>query len=119
MPDQARPVFPAVSQAGLHPGRVICCEGDKEEEVLASMEEGLSFRGFRAFVGELVRLPMTESRRLYLAAEKTGTMTLALRRWQLPIMASRRPRRRGGESACCRLSRCQWQAWAGRGGWPN
>ncbi len=38
--------FPAISQAGLHPDRVIFCEGDKEEDVLASMEEGLSFGGF-------------------------------------------------------------------------
>lgn len=30
--------FPAISQAGLHPDRVIFCEGDKEEEVLASMK---------------------------------------------------------------------------------
>jgi len=32
--------FPAIAQAGLHPDRVIFCEGDKEEDVLASMEEG-------------------------------------------------------------------------------
>jgi len=80
--------FPAISQAGLHPDRVIFCEGDKEEEVLASMEEGLSFGGFGAVVGELVRLPMTASRRLHLAAEKTGTMGLALRRWRRQAEAS-------------------------------
>lgn len=80
--------FPAISQAGLHPDRVIFCEGDKEEEVLASMEEGLSFGGFGAVVGELVRLPMTASRRLHLAAEKTGTMALALRRWRRQAEAS-------------------------------
>jgi len=80
--------FPAVSQAGLHPDRVIFCEGDREEEVLASMEEGLSFGGFGAVVGELVRLPMTASRRLHLAAEKTGTMALALRRWRRQAEAS-------------------------------
>lgn len=80
--------FPAISQAGLHPDRVIFCEGDKEEDVLASMEEGLTFGGFGAVVGELVRLPMTASRRLHLAAEKTGTMALAVRRWRRQAEAS-------------------------------
>ncbi|EUB98036.1 hypothetical protein PMI07_006350 [Rhizobium sp. CF080] len=80
--------FPAISQAGLHPDRVIFCEADKEEDVLASMEEGLSFGGLGAVVGELVRLPMTVSRRLQLAAEKTGTMALVVRRWRRQTEAS-------------------------------
>lgn len=79
---------PALSQAGLHPDRVIYCEADKEEDVLASMEEGLSFGGLAAVVGELVRLPMTQSRRLQLAAEKTGTMGLIVRRWRRQTEAS-------------------------------
>lgn len=73
---------PSISQAGLHPDRVIYVEADKEEDVLASFEEGLSFGGLGAVVGEIVRLPMTASRRLQLAAEKSGTMGLALRRWR-------------------------------------
>jgi protein ImuA len=73
---------PALSQAGLHPDRVIYCEADREDDVLASMEEGLAFGGLAAVVGELVRLPMTASRRLQLAAEKTGTMGLVVRRWR-------------------------------------
>ena len=56
--------------------------------MLASMEEGLSFGGLAAVVGELVRLPMTSSRRLQLAAEKTGTMGFALRRWRRQSEAS-------------------------------
>ncbi|OHV82621.1 ImuA family protein [Rhizobium sp. LCM 4573] len=79
---------PAVSQAGLHPDRVIYCEGDKDEDVLASMEEGLSFGGFAAVVGELVRLPMTASRRLHLAAEKTGSLGIVVRRWRRQTEAS-------------------------------
>lgn len=79
---------PAVAQAGLHPDRVIYCEGDKDEDVLASMEEGLSFGGFGAVVGELVRLPMTASRRLHLAAEKTGSLGLVVRRWRRQTEAS-------------------------------
>ncbi len=79
---------PALSQAGLHPDRVIYCEAGKEEDVLASMEEGLSFGGLAAVVGELVRLPMTASRRLQLAAEKTGTLGLVVRRWRRQTEAS-------------------------------
>ena len=79
---------PALSQAGLHPDRVIYCQADKEEDVLASMEEGLSFGGLAAVVGELVRLPMTASRRLQLAAEKTGTIGLVVRRWRRQTEAS-------------------------------
>lgn len=74
--------FPALAQVGLHPDRVIFVESDKEEDVLANMEEGLAFGGLGAVVGELVRLPMVGSRRLQLAAERTGTMALAVRRWR-------------------------------------
>jgi len=74
--------FPALAQVGLHPDRVIFVESDKEEDVLANMEEGLSFGGLGAVVGELVRLPMVASRKLQLAAERTGTIALAVRRWR-------------------------------------
>ena len=74
--------FPALAQAGLDANRVIFVEGDKEEDVLASMEEALSFGGLGAVIGELVRLPMVASRRLQLAAEKTGTMAIVVRRWR-------------------------------------
>jgi protein ImuA len=74
--------FPALAEVGLHAARVIFVESDKEEDVLANMEEGLSFGGLGAVVGELVRLPMVGSRRLQLAAERTGTMALAIRRWR-------------------------------------
>ncbi|MBX5272626.1 damage-inducible mutagenesis protein [Rhizobium sp. NLR17b] len=74
--------FPALAQVGLHPDRVIFVESDREEDVLANMEEGLSFGGLGAVVGELVRLPMVSSRRLQLAAERTGTMALVVRRWR-------------------------------------
>ncbi len=74
--------FPALAEVGLHADRVMFVESDKEEDVLANMEEGLSYGGLGAVVGELVRLPMVGSRRLQLAAEKTGTMALAVRRWR-------------------------------------
>lgn len=74
--------FPAIAQAGLDPNRVIFVESDREEDVLASMEEALAYGGLGAVVAELVRLPMKASRRLQLAAEKKGTIGLVVRRWR-------------------------------------
>ncbi|ACM36642.1 MULTISPECIES: ImuA family protein [Rhizobium/Agrobacterium group] len=74
--------FPALAQVGLDANRVIFVEGDTEKDVLASMEEALSYGGLGAVVGELVRLPMLASRRLQLAAEKKGTLALVVRRWR-------------------------------------
>ncbi|MDW5316899.1 ImuA family protein [Rhizobium sp. PL01] len=79
---------PALTQAGLHHDRVIYVEADREEDVLANFEEGLRFGGVGGVVAELVRLPMTASRRLQLAAEASGTIGIALRRWRRPTEAA-------------------------------
>ena len=79
---------PALVQAGLHQDRVIYVEADREEDVLVNFEEGLRFGGLGAVVAELVRLPMTASRRLQLVAEASGTIGIALRRWRRPIEAA-------------------------------
>jgi protein ImuA len=50
--------------------------------VLACFEEGLRHRGLGAVVAEVARLSMTASRRLQLAAEGTGTIGIAIRRWR-------------------------------------
>ncbi|CAN7694401.1 ImuA family protein [Rhizobium sp. LjRoot30] len=73
---------PALAQVGLHPDRVIYVEAIREEYVLESAEEALRFGGIAAVVAEVVRLPMTASRRLQLAAEGSGTMGLIIRRWR-------------------------------------
>jgi protein ImuA len=73
---------PGLAQAGLAPDRVICVEAGDDKTVLACMEEGLRHGGLGAVVGEIARLPMTASRRLQLAAEGTGTLGIALRRWR-------------------------------------
>ncbi len=73
---------PAFSQAGLAPDRVIYVEAGDDKAVLACMEEGLRHGAIGAVVGEVTRLPMTASRRLQLAAEGTGTIGIALRRWR-------------------------------------
>ena len=69
-----------LARVGLHPDRVIYCETWKDAEVLPAMEEGLRHGGLAGVVGELVRLPLTPSRRLQLAAESSGVIALALRR---------------------------------------
>lgn len=73
---------PAIAQAGLPPGRVIYVEAGDEVSVLACFEEGLRHGGPTAVVAELARLSMTASRRLQLAAESSGAIGIALRRWR-------------------------------------
>src|ERR1700753_3707784 len=71
---------PALARVGLHPDRVIYCETWKDAEVLPAMEEGLRHGGLAGVVGELVKLPLTPSRRLQLAAETSGVLAFVLRR---------------------------------------
>jgi protein ImuA len=79
---------PAIAQAGLGPDRVIYVEAGDEESVLACFEEGLRHGGLGSVVAEVSRLSMTGSRRLQLAAESSGTIGLALRRWRRQTDAS-------------------------------
>lgn len=72
---------PALAQAGLAPDRVIYVEAGDDKSVLACMEEGLRHGGLGAVVAEVARLSMTTSRRLQLAAEGTGSIGIAIRRW--------------------------------------
>lgn len=73
---------PALAQAGLPPDRVIYVEAGDDKTVLACVEEGLRHGELGAVVAEIGRLSMTASRRLQLAAEGTGAIGLALRRWR-------------------------------------
>ncbi|MDW9652904.1 damage-inducible protein [Sinorhizobium meliloti] len=79
---------PALAQAGLASDRVIYVEAGDEKTVLACIEEGLRHGGLGAVVGEVARLSMTGSRRLQLAAESSGTIGIALRRWRRQTEAS-------------------------------
>jgi protein ImuA len=77
----AQDIFaPGLACAGLAPGRVLHVAAPDEKTVLLVMEEALRHPALGGVVGELARLPMVASRRLALAAEKTGIMALALRR---------------------------------------
>lgn len=73
---------PSFAQVGLKPDRVIYVEADDDKNVLACMEEGLRHGGLGSVVGEVARLGMTASRRLQLAAEGTGAIGIAIRRWR-------------------------------------
>ncbi|MGD9844744.1 MAG: ImuA family protein [Variibacter sp.] len=73
---------PALAQAGLAPARVIYVECGDEKSLLTCFEEGLRHPGLGAAVGEVARLSMTASRRLQLAAESSGGIGLAVRRWR-------------------------------------
>jgi protein ImuA len=79
---------PAIAQAGLGPDRVIYVEAGDEQGVLSCFEEGLRHGGLGSVVAEVSRLSMTGSRRLQLAAESSGTIGLALRRWRRQAEAS-------------------------------
>lgn len=73
---------PALAQAGLHPDRLIQVEAGDEKALLACFEEGLRHGGLGAVVAETARLSMPASRRLQLAAEGSGTIGVAIRRWR-------------------------------------
>jgi len=75
---------PALAQAGLHPDRVIYAEVGDEKTVLACFEEALRHGGLAGVVGEVATLSMTASRRLQLAAEGSGALAIAIRRWRRP-----------------------------------
>jgi protein ImuA len=79
---------PALAQAGLVPDRVIYVEAGDEKSVLICFEEGLRHGGLGAVVAEVARLSMTASRRLQLAAESSGTIGIAIRRWRRPTEAA-------------------------------
>jgi protein ImuA len=73
---------PALAQVGLGPNRVVYAEPDDEKAVLACFEEGLRHPGLGAVVAEVAKLSMTASRRLQLAAESSGGIGIAIRRWR-------------------------------------
>jgi protein ImuA len=79
---------PALVLAGLAPDRVIYVEAGDEKEVLACFEEALRYRKLGAAVAEVASLSMTASRRLQIAAEGSGVIGLALRRWRRQAAAA-------------------------------
>lgn len=72
---------PSLFLAGLDLNRVIFVECGNDSGVLAAMEEALRHPGLCMVVGELRRFQTTASKRLQLAAEKSGVTALIFRRW--------------------------------------
>jgi protein ImuA len=61
----------------------------RDAEILWAMEEGLRASGIAAVVGEVGALPAMASRRLQLAAERSGITAFLLRRWRDGRQAAR------------------------------
>jgi protein ImuA len=77
---------PGLAAHGLDPARIALVRTARDDDLLWALEEGLrapqSFGGIAAVVGEIGRLPMVAGRRLQLAAERSGSLALLLRRWR-------------------------------------
>jgi protein ImuA len=76
---------PGLAAHGLDPMRIVRVAAARDDDILWALEEGLrtssSLGGIAAVIGEIGRLPMVASRRLQLAAERSGIPALLLRRW--------------------------------------
>ncbi|MDE1991182.1 MAG: ImuA family protein [Rhizobiaceae bacterium] len=80
--------MPGLTQVGLSHNRVLLVECRDETGVLDCFEEGLRCNGLGAVIGEVARMSMTASRRLQLAAEASGVLGFAVRRWRRQADAS-------------------------------
>ena len=80
---------PGLAAHGLDPGRIVLVRAPRDAEILWAMEEGLRAPGVVAVVGEIGALPMVASRRLQLAAERSGITAFLLRRWREGGQAAR------------------------------
>ena len=67
---------------GLDPARLVLVRAPRDAEILWAMEEGLRAPGIAAVIGEVGSLPTVASRRLQLAAERSGVTAFLLRRWR-------------------------------------
>ncbi len=84
---QADLFAPSLAQSGLTEDRVVFFEARDETSILGCAEEALRHGGLTAVVAELSGLSRVSSHRLQMAAETTGTMGLALRRWRRHVDA--------------------------------
>jgi len=71
---------PGLSVSGLAARHVWYVRASKDQTVLMVMEEALRHPGLGAVLGEVGDISITASRRLSLAAEKSGVMAVILRR---------------------------------------
>jgi protein ImuA len=80
---------PGLFAGGLDPGRIVLVRASRDAEILWAVEEGLRTPGLAAAVGEVGVLPPVASRRLQLAAERSGATAFLLRRWRDAATAAR------------------------------
>src|SRR5215831_16878140 len=73
---------PGLAAHGLDPAHIVLVRAPRDSEILWAMEEGLRAPGIVAVVGEVGSLPAVASRRLQLAAERSGITAFLLRRWR-------------------------------------
>jgi protein ImuA len=73
---------PGLAAHGLDSARIVLVRAPRDAEILWTMEEGLRASGILAVVGEIGVLPAVASRRLQLAAERSGITAFLLRRWR-------------------------------------
>ena len=73
---------PGLAAQGLDPAHIVLVRAPRDGEILWAMEEGLRAPGIAAVVGEVGTLPAVASRRLQLAAERSGITAFLLRRWR-------------------------------------
>jgi protein ImuA len=80
---------PGLAAHGLDPARIVLVRAPRDAEILWAMEEGLRAPGIAAVVGEVGTLATVASRRLQLAAERSGIAAFLLRRWRNGGQAAR------------------------------
>jgi protein ImuA len=73
---------PGLAALGLDPARLVMVRAPRDGEILWAMEEALRAPGIAAVVGEVGTLAAVASRRLQLAAERSGITAFLLRRWR-------------------------------------
>jgi protein ImuA len=73
---------PSLAAHGLDPAHLVLVQAPRDAEILWAMEEGLRAPGIAAVVGEVGTLAAVASRRLQLAAERSGITAFLLRRWR-------------------------------------
>ena len=80
---------PGLAILGLDPARLVLVRAWRDAEILWAIEEGLRATGVAAVVGEVGAFPAVASRRLQLAAERSGVTAFVLRRWRDGARAAR------------------------------
>jgi protein ImuA len=80
---------PGLAILGLDPARLVLVGARRDGEILWAIEEGLRAAGVAAVVGEVGAFPAVASRRLQLAAERSGVTAFVLRRWRDGARAAR------------------------------